>query len=80
MNKILLFAAVIVFIFLITYKPGSGTVEKYLVGVPEPKYSGPVARGPVCDQSRYHDLQFGDVPPGRCDGLPKEFLGAVIEA
>ena len=78
MNKMLLFVVIVIFIFLITYKPGSGQqLEKYIIGEKKPSL---VTRGPVCDQSRYHDLQFGDVPPGKCEGLPKEFLGAVIEA
>jgi hypothetical protein len=73
---------IVVFVFLISYNPSTGTLEKYMPK--KEKYEEvPQANPPLfdrrltqCDESRYLDLQLGS--PGPCMGEPQEYLGAVI--
>ena len=74
---------IIIFVFLISYNPSTGTLNKYLPKkemyeeVPQEGVL-PDRRLTQCDESRYLDLQLGT--PGPYAGEPKEFLGAVIQS
>lgn len=82
--NIIWFVVIIIFVFLISYNPTSGTINKYLpkkemyedAAVKEEKI--PDRRLMQCDSSRYMDLQLGT--PGPCFNEPVEYLGAIIQS
>ena len=77
MNKLVWIAVIIVFVFLLTYDPKSGKLEKYIT---TPQVS-PARQAPQCSEDRYYELQFAEkAPPGECVGKPVEFMGAIMSA
>ena len=80
MNKLVWVAIIIVFVFLLTYDPKSGKLEKYIT-TPQVKKVSPISQEPQCTEDRYYELQFAEkAPPGECAGKPVEFMGAVMSA
>lgn len=79
MNKLVWIAVIIVFVFLLTYDPKSGKLEKYIT---TPRVSPPISQEvPQCSEDRYYELQFSKkAPPGECAGKPVEFMGAIMSA
>ena len=80
MNKLVWIAVIVVFVFLLTYDPKSGKLEKYITTPRVPKIS-PARQAPQCSEDRYYELQFAEkAPPGECAGKPVEFMGAIMSA
>lgn len=79
--KLYWLVALVVFIFLITYDPKSGKLEKYIT-TPQVVKKSPAPRvKDQCPEKRYYELQFNEeAPADECAGTPKEFMGAVIQA
>ena len=81
MNKLIWIVVIIVFVFLITYDPKSGRLEKYITTPQVARVAPPPSAQAKCSEDRYYELQFNEkAPPGTCAGTPKEMLGAVIQA
>jgi hypothetical protein len=81
MNKLIWIVVIIVFVFLLTYDPKSGRLEKYITTPQVAQVAPPSAKLAKCPEDRYYELQFNEkAPPGACAGTPVEFLGAVIQA
>lgn len=88
--KLVWILVAIVFVFIITYKPSTGTLNRYIQDTPsytKPNVSSPRPVEPVSlppqyepvrDDSRYHTLQFGTINLNARD-VPTEYLGAVIK-
>ena len=80
MNKLIWIAVIVVFVYLLTYDPKSGKLEKYIT-TPQVKKVSPISQEPQCTEDRYYELQFAEkAPPGECAGKPVEFMGAVMSA
>jgi len=81
MNKLIWIVVIIVFVFIITYDPKSGRLEKYITTPQVARDAPPSVKLAKCPEDRYYKLQFNEkAPPGACAGTPVEFLGAVIQA
>jgi hypothetical protein len=81
MNKLIWIVVIIVFVFLLTYDPKSGRLEKYITTPQVARVAPPSLTLNKCSEDRYYELQFNEkAPPGTCAGTPKEVLGAVIQA
>jgi hypothetical protein len=81
--KLLWIIVIIAFIFAVTYKPSSGTLNQYIQPEPiqEPVRTvtdAKIDEVPDCDEQRYSMLQFGKKSQHVCDGGRQEYLGAVI--
>ena len=83
MNTLVVIAILVVFVFLLTYDPRCGKLEKYinpsqLSVVDTTPPTKKLEPQPPCDIDRYHSLQFNSPSTNGCAGRTKEFLGAVI--
>jgi len=82
MNTLVMIAILVVFVFLLTYDPKYGKLEKYINPSPLLPSSSTMSKKPEpqppCDIDRYHSLQFNSPSTSGCAGRTKEFLGAVI--
>jgi hypothetical protein len=82
MNTLVMIAILVVFVFLLTYDPKYGKLEKYINPSPLLPSSSTMSKKlepqPPCDIDRYYSLQFNSPSTSGCAGRTKEFLGAVI--
>ena len=78
MNTLVMIAILVVFVFLLTYDPKCGKLEKYINPSPSTTMAKKSELQPPCDIDRYHSLQFNSPSTSGCAGRTKEFLGAVI--
>ena len=79
--------AIVVFIFLITYNPSSGTLNKVIGRSNSPSGAGPMgcandtyrAQNPQkCEDPHYNGLQFADPAYATPAGPDRTAMGAII--
>jgi len=88
MNKIIWIAIFVIILFVLTYDPKSGTLEKYILIDPQQKQkqikendklSGGVNDYRSCENTRYQDIQFAELNP-TCSMQNQTVVGGVIVA
>ena len=86
--KLWVIAAIIALVFVLTYDPKSGTLNKYIVGDKSVPQEAPVAscNDPLymagnprqCEEAHYASAQFGTVPMETPLLVPKTNMGIII--
>jgi len=86
--KAWLVICIIAIIFVISYDPSSGTLEKYLLSGPK-NYPAETNKGCAnnefrannpdpCENSAYQSVQFGTQPKDTPPRIPESYLGAIV--
>jgi hypothetical protein len=86
MNTLIWVVVIAFIVFLLTYDPKKGVLNKYIVpDAPQGPQASQASKEAIaapesqCSSERYYEVQFnGKAPPGECSETPKQFLGAVI--
>ena len=87
--KLWVIAVIIALVFVLTYDPNSGTLNKYIVGdksVPNAQEVAPSCNDPTymadnprqCERAHYASAQFGTVPMETPLLVPKTNMGIII--
>ena len=86
--KLWVIAVIIALVFVLTYDPNSGTLDKYIVGdksVLDPQEMATcnnpayMANNPrQCEEAHYASAQFGTVPMATPPRVPKTEMGVIV--